>query len=303
MTGEGQGHSAMGMTKKSEGKVTSKVLLGLAAGLAAMAVAESAGAQEILLTGPLAGAPAVRQQRLYREGRFEIAPVASFTLLDEYQRQIFVGARLNYNFTDWLAVGLWGAASPEPLKITTGLANDIQTVNALRRANDPPTDINRRLTAVNIGEDFTEQLGTMDWVLAPQITIVPFRGKIALFQSIVVDTDLYLFAGPAFVGVQERASCAAGECAQSFDLESRVAIAPTAGLGFTFYVNPWNSFGFNYRMIPFSRNTGGIDKAGGGQGGRFPDLAIDDSDRSLKLNQMIEVSWGFSLPTMYRVSE
>ncbi|MBW2459783.1 MAG: hypothetical protein JRI68_35155, partial [Deltaproteobacteria bacterium] len=33
-----------------------------------------ARAQEIQLTGPLAGAPAVRRLRLYREGRFEIAP-------------------------------------------------------------------------------------------------------------------------------------------------------------------------------------------------------------------------------------
>ena len=31
-------------------------------------------AQEIQLTGPLAGAPAVRKLRLYREGRFEVAP-------------------------------------------------------------------------------------------------------------------------------------------------------------------------------------------------------------------------------------
>ena len=46
----------------------------------------SASAQEIQLTGPLAGAPAVRHMRHYREGRFEIAPTASFSLLDEYRR-------------------------------------------------------------------------------------------------------------------------------------------------------------------------------------------------------------------------
>jgi hypothetical protein len=301
MKDEGQGH-AMGITKKTEGKAARGLWLGLAAGLSVLAATETVDAQEILLTGPLAGAPAVRKLRLRREGRFEIAPVFTFTLLDEYQRQIFGGARLNYNFTDWLALGVWGAFSPEPFKITTGLAEDIQAVNAQRRA-DPPGELNRRLTRVNIGEDFTQQLGTMDWIVAPQITVVPFRGKIALFQSIYVDTDLHLFVGPAFVGVQERGDCAAGTCGDNFAMESRVAIAPTAGLGFTFFVNKWNAFGFDYRVVPFARNTGGLDNRGGGPDGSFPDLAISSEDRSFKINQMISVSWGFYFPTEYRVSE
>jgi hypothetical protein len=289
----------MGMTKKSEGKATRGPWLGAIAGLCVLAFAETSSAQEILLTGPLAGAPAVRQMRLRREGRFEIAPAATFTLLDEYQRQIFAGARLNYNFTDCLAFGVWGGFSPGPFKITTGLAEDIQAVNQQRRRFEDPTSPNLRLTDVNIGEDFTEQLGTMDWIAAPQITLVPFRGKIALFQSIFVDTDLHFFGGPAFVGVKERRDCAAGTCSDSFDMESRVAIAPTVGLGFSFYVNKWNAFGFDYRVVPFARNTGGFDNAGGGQDNRFPDLAIDGDDQDFKLNQMITVSYGLYFPTMY----
>jgi len=69
------------------------------ASVAAAGVLTSAGAanaQEIQLTGPLKGAPAVRAMRMYREGRFEIAPAASFTLLDEYRRTILAGARLTY---------------------------------------------------------------------------------------------------------------------------------------------------------------------------------------------------------------
>ena len=79
------------------------VLLGI------FATSRSASAQEIQLTGPLAGAPAVRQLRLHRAGRFELAPGIAFTLLDEYQRTILVGGRLNYNITEWLALGVWGA--------------------------------------------------------------------------------------------------------------------------------------------------------------------------------------------------
>ncbi len=47
--------------------------LAVAAGLSA---AGAADAQELQLTGPLKGAPAVRHLRLYRQGRFEIAPSA-----------------------------------------------------------------------------------------------------------------------------------------------------------------------------------------------------------------------------------
>jgi outer membrane beta-barrel protein len=279
-----------------------------ACGLTALAE-QQAVAQEILVTGPLAGAPAVREQRLRREGRFEIAPAVTFTLLDEYQRQIFFGARLQYNFTDWLAFGAWGAYSPDFVHIKTGLSEDIQDVNARRRSQDPDaTSLNRRLTRINLGPDFTEQLGSMDWIAAPQITLVPFRGKIAIFQSIFVDTDLYLFGGPAFVGVKERGSCGPNEnpsCGvpSSFERESRVAIAPTFGLGFSFYVNKWNAFGFEWRGVPFARNTGGFDNRGGDPDGRFPDLAVNEDDREFKFNQMLTVSYGFYFPTMFHVSE
>jgi hypothetical protein len=306
----------MSMTTKIVSNVRRKIVAGLAAGLALFAGTEAANAQEILLTGPLAGAPAVRKLKLYRQNRFEIAPAVSFTLLDEYQRQIFVGARVNYNLTDWLAIGFWGAASPGPLKITTGLADDIQKVNAQRRAQDlrdannpnvQHPSKNQLLTQNNLGPDFTKQLGTMDWVFAPQVTFVPFRGKIALFQSIFADTDLYVFGGPAFIGVQERGDCGAGKIAcsdpNSFKLASRVAIAPTFGLGFSFYVNKWNAFGFEWRGMPFSRNTGGFDNHGRDPDNKFPDFAVNDKDREFKFNQMITVSWGFYFPTQYKVSE
>jgi hypothetical protein len=99
-----------GMTTTNQ-KSTKRLVTMLAAALALFAFTESAQAQQILLTGPLAGAPAVRKLRLHRQGRFEIAPAVSFTLLDEYQRTILLGARLNYNFTDWLSFGVWARSA------------------------------------------------------------------------------------------------------------------------------------------------------------------------------------------------
>ncbi len=297
----------MGMKNTtSKTAIKRRVLASLLAGAALFAVTDRAEAQEILLTGPLAGAPAVREMRLYREGRFELAPAVSFTLLDEYQRTILLGARLNYNLTDWLSIGVWGAYGGL-LQLPTALSDHIQDVNARRKEeaaaappDDPPLD--HELTKNNIGQDFTDQLASLDWVVAPQITAVPFRGKLALFESIYLDTDLYLFAGPAFVGLQEREECTLN-CDSAFNQTSRVAIAPTFGLGFTFYMNDWSALGFEWRGLPFSWNPAGFDTAGGGEDNRFPDNQITADDRQFRFNQMLTVSYNIYLPTEVRISE
>ena len=312
-------------------------LLAAGAALAAFSFApQEAAAQEILLTGPLAGAGAVHKMRLYRKERFEFAPTLTFTLLDEYMRQAIVGARLSYNFTDYLSLGIWGGVSPGALQFEAGLVDRIQeqtdlrrTENSMRAAAGQQPDIYNRLTSVNVGREFSQQLGTIDWIAAPQLKFVPFRGKIALFQSLYVDSDLFFFAGPAIVGLSERTDCAGpgpdanGGCSSevasnatsadgtpigipneiSFSTTSRVAIAPTFGLGFTFYLSRWASFGAEWRATPFSRNTGGFDNHGGGPDSDFPDQAIDEADRDLKLNQMLSVSIGISMPFDYQVTE
>jgi hypothetical protein len=294
-----------GMTTTKQ-KTFKRLVSVLAAALALFAFTEHAQAQQILLTGPLAGAPAVRKLRLHRQGRFEFAPAVSFTLLDEYQRTILLGARLNYNFTDWLAFGAWGALG-SAIRLPTYLTDQVQAVNADRRATDPNgTSLDRRLTAVNLGPDFKKQLAGIDWVVAPQLTAVPFRGKLALFQSIYLDTDLYFFAGPAFVGITERKNCAgtaADPCVGNFAMASRVAIAPTFGLGFSFYINKWSALGFEYRGLPFSWNAGGFDTAGGGKDNKFPDNKITNDDREFSFNQVLTVSYNIYLPFQYRVSE
>jgi hypothetical protein len=291
-------------------KSTKRFLLAALAASAVLAVPERADAQEILLTGPLAGAPAVRKLRLYRQGRFEIAPAVTFTLLDEYQRTIFLGARLQYNLTDWLGIGAWGSYGL--IHMNTALTDHIQEVNGSpARTNGGYNNPERRLTAVNLGPNFEDQLGTMDWVVSPQITAVPFRGKLALFQGIYMDTDLYVFGGPAFIGLTERADCGGDDgqqpCAPGpnveFEMASRTAIAPTFGFGLSFYINKWSAIGFEYRFLPFSMNTGGFDTAGGGQDEEYPDNKVTDADRGFAFRQLLTLSFNIFLPTQHRISE
>jgi hypothetical protein len=82
---------------------TSRTLLtlGLAAVLSAGALlAPAAHAQEVQVTGPLAGQPAVRHERIYREGRVELTPQVIFSFQDEFERIIGFGASATYHFTD-----------------------------------------------------------------------------------------------------------------------------------------------------------------------------------------------------------
>ena len=265
-----------------------------------VAAPQTANAQEIQITGPLAGAPAVRKLRLYREGRAEVAVGGGFTLLDEYQRTPFISGRLQYNVFDWLGVGVFGGFSPASL--STDLTDRI----------DSTAPRNTR-TAINLpgagGPKFEEQTGKMGWMATPQVTFSPFRGKLALFQKLFVDTDLYVHGGVAFVGVKERGDCGGGggqpacNTVASFQTVDRVAVAPSFGLGLTLYPSNFVSINFEYRAFPFSYNRGGFDSRGSGPDASFPDNKIDSEDRTFKFNQMMFVGVGFHLPTSPKISE
>jgi outer membrane beta-barrel protein len=267
----------------------------------ALSTASTARAQELELTGPLKGAPAARHLRLYREGRFEIAPTASFTLLDEYRRTILFGARVNYNLTDWFAIGVWGADGA--ISSSTNLATEI---------DNPVTGAPRdALTAINVNHSqnpyggyasFTDQTAKLNWVLAPQLTFIPFRGKLAIFNKLFVDADFYVAAGWAFTGIQERGDCGGSgqpQCSNpsSFALTSRVENGPTAALGFTFFPGDFWSLGVEYRALPFNWNRAGFDSRGTGTNGNFPDGQVNSQDETFKFNQMITVSIGFYFGT------
>ncbi len=288
-------------------------MLAVLAGCTALVATASAEAQEIQLTGPLAGAPAVRQLRLHRKGRVEIALGSSFTLLDEFQRSILPGLRVSWHPTDWIGFGVWGAYG---ISTTTSLTDELQAKAIDNRGcTGAQTDSTAcKLTAVNItrGSLVEDQLGQIQWVAAPQVNFVPFRGKLSLFGALTSDTDISFFLGAAVVGVQERAACGKDDegnsitaCSQSFTLESGIRVAPTFGVGWNFYPRQLEFFGFGaeWRAMPFSRNTSGFDNAGTGNDEAFPDTAVNSKDAQFRFNSMVTVNLLFSFPHRVKVSE
>jgi len=284
-------------------------LAGLVAGLVITGASPEANAQEIQISGPLAGAKAVRRIRLHRDGRFDVAPMATFTLLDEFRRNVLFGARLNYHFTDWFGAGLWAGGG---ISYNTGLADELQlkAVDGRNCAENPNTLACKR-TAVSLcrgpnclGE---KQLGSIVWMIAPQATFVPFRGKFSVFGKAFMDADISLFVGPAIMGINERTECAKGTCAPSptnpdpFSTTGRVTASATFGLGFNFYPTNYISFGAEFRGTPTAWNTSGFDVAG--ESGPTADDAIDSNDRSVHINPMISVFASMQLPTDIKVSD
>lgn len=260
-------------------------------------------AQDIQITGPLARASAVRDLRLYRKHRFQIQPFIGFTLQDQYSRTMLFGGQLNYHIWDWLGVGVWGGYGG--VHLDTNLADQV--------ASKGQTTVGNTLSLPS-RDYFKDQIGKINWVVAGQVTFVPLRGKLALFQKLFVDTDFYVFAGVAAVGVQERASVADPSVCSTIPAfgstpsdnacvntqvqrASRVAIAPTFGVGLTLYMNRFIGVSLEWRGLPFSWNTSGTDERGSGPDGKFPDGQINSSDRIFHFNHMVNLGVAFYLPT------
>lgn len=266
---------------------------------AATFAAPRAGAQDIEVQGPLAGAPAVIGLRNYREMRFQIQLQSSITLMDEYSRPIMFGGQLTFHPTDWLGIGVWGNYAA--IQVDTALTDEIKEKGQTNEVN---------VLSLPRAENFDEQIARIKWMAAPQITFIPLRGKLGLFEKLFVDTDLYVLGGVGFVGLEERedadASCkgtnlALGQqiegCGNTQDVRAtRTAIAPTFGVGLSLYMADFVAMTIEWRALPFAWNTSGTDESGDSRGD-FPDDVIDDKDHLSHFNHLMTLGFAFYLPT------
>ena len=279
-------------------------LLGLGAPLAT-----AAHAQEIQVKGPLAGAPAVIGMRVYREMRFQIQLHATMTLQDEYSRTVLGGGQLMFHLTDWLGIGLWGGYALAHLD--TFLTDQV-------KIKGQTNDVN--VLSLPSAKNFPSQIAKINWMAAPQVQFIPLRGKLGIFEKLFIDTDFYLLGGIAFAGLEERApvnnaqfrACkgdpgmtGAGNlgaqitCFRDQTQSKRAArstIAPTFGVGLSFYMADFLAMTFEWRAMPFAWNTSGTDESGDARGD-YPDDKIDDKDQLSHFNHMLTLGFAFYLPT------
>jgi hypothetical protein len=285
--------------------------------------ASSASAQDVHVSGPLAGAPAVKELRVWRDMRLHVEPFFAFTIGDEYARSLIVGGEVRFHFLDWLGIGGWGGYSVAQLD--TNLSKEIQAKGVTDDAN--------RLNLPS-RENFAQQVGQINWWSGVEVHFVPFRGKLAMFQKVFFDADLDFFVGAAFVGVEERANTeirrdslttpqycvplgaadpgmgqrdvgCAGENEMAatnsqLDRSTRTVIAPSFGVAFSAFFNEFLGIALRWRGIPFKYNTGGTDSSQQGTAGHNQ---IDSGDRVKQFNNMFSFGFIFVLPPKIKTTD
>jgi len=295
------------MTLVSQTLLRISLVAALAVGLVlgdGLHATSSASAQDVHVSGPLAGAAAVKKLRLWREMRLHVEPFFAFTVGDEYSRSLIVGGELRFHFLDWLGIGGWGGYSVA--KLDTNLTREVRDSNAaVTNANrlDLPTH-----------EGFPDQIGSINWWSGIELHFVPFRGKLAMFQKVFFDADLDFFVGAAFIGVEERANAVGqpslndvsfceieGNLMDDGCLDSqlarskRTAIAPSFGVAFNAFFHDFLGIALRWRGIPFKYNTGGTDNN--------KDNVIDGNDRIRQFNNMFSVGLIFVLPPKIKTTD
>jgi outer membrane beta-barrel protein len=300
-----------------------RIILALAIAVVAICGSEkTVSAQEILLEGPLAGAPAVRKLVQYREMRFSVGPQFGYTLLNDYMHNFMLGARIEFNIFDWLGIGAVGYYT---LNAPTKLTQHISESRDIGGNETTPSESN--WPSYTGAANFEEQVARLKGLYLLQVSLIPFRGKLALFEKLFVAVDGYIFLGGGVVQFEERENCEGSGCG-TWDVDNtasdyaaeRVSVITgtfTLGVGFMVYFNEWFAVNLEYRIAPFKWNAGGTDEAGQagdqwvleeedgelywdsqprGSEGDYPDGDITEDDRIWNANQSIAIGFIFHFP-------
>lgn len=261
-----------------------------------------ARAQEILLEGPLAGAPAVRRMVLYREGRFFVTPTVTFTILDTYRRHVLFGVKAEYNIFDWLSVGIHATGG---FGWRTGIADQVNELG-----EDQVPGLNYDLNFPLRGE-LDKQLGQLQSLNAIEARLIPLRGKFSLFGKLFLAMDVYANLGLGIAVVKERGEtdCSEETLGDSHEgptcplnrylpMKSRAAFGPSFGAGVGVYFTEWIGLNLEYRSTPFTWNQSGTDEFGRSE--VHLDRKIDEKDRRLAWNHMVTLGCTVILPVTAR---
>lgn len=250
----------------------------------AMAWPVAAEAQE--RKSPLEDAPAIRRRLELRDKRFEIGVGVGSSVGQDFYHAVTVNGRLGFHLTDWLALSGTFGHNLTPKMRTSFHDKLLETLPAMR---GPNADRTPTRTEAQAGMNRIAQF------IAPQVELVPFTGKFALFGALFMSYDFYAFGGPGFIKFEsDGAACAAGANAASCPVTG-MKIGANFGAGMHAFFNDWFAVNLELRDILLKNNPSGRDKNG--------DTVANDLDMDWDSNYLVTFNFMFFLPAKAPVSQ
>ncbi len=152
--------------------------------------------------------PAVRNRLLLVAKRFEVTPLFESTVNADFRHFVGGGLKLEYHLSDMWSVGALGVFSTS---IDTGLVSKIVPTLPDAMSQDNPLEPTK--------DQFTSHLNKMPIHGAAYISLTPWYGKLAAFNTAFVNFDFYFQAGLAFA--QLDSDCPVSICNDTSPGESR----------------------------------------------------------------------------------
>jgi outer membrane beta-barrel protein len=205
---------------------------------------------------PLEGQPAVRHRYELRRLRFEITPMFTTSINQDYKHAFGVGGSLTFHITDWLAIGFEGSYL---FNADTALED---AVRARLATNDASPN---KVPGVPSLQQHDQRVLGINATMSPYAQVTPFFGKFAVFSALFVSYDLYVKGGLGLVNYVQNGCCSSGapgiDMGQPGDstIFAGLKVGAMIGVGAHVFFNEWLGMELELRDYIVGANPGGLD--------------------------------------------
>ncbi len=155
--------------------------------------------------GVLVGKPIVVDKLQLRKLRLQVTPQIGMSLSQPYVHKGFAGAKIRFDFNDWL--GVRGKFDYAVISLESKLLEALNDPGGLPCAQTSGGDVDcgssaamfrpddQSLNPAPLRHDMQAGLTSVQWQSSFGLAFTPFAGKLGLFSSIFTEYDIYLFGG------------------------------------------------------------------------------------------------------------
>ena len=172
----------------------------------------------------LSSAPPIRGEVPLRAERHQVSPMIGMSFDDPYLRDLSVGIKYRYYFTNWLGVGVDIAANYA--HVETSLAEEIEAKTSKPGESGAPS---------------TSGLGVLG---TATVTLVPIYGKFMFLGKFPVSYDVHVFGGAGFATTDSQ---------NPERIKDTVVFNSMFGFGVRFFLSEWIAVEMDVRDYMMTR--------------------------------------------------